>query len=72
MPHKPHASTAVEIIYTNYRGETGARRIEPEHVWFGSTEWHSREQWFLDALDVEKGQVRSFAMADIQNWAQVK
>lgn len=59
---------AVRILYTNYRGETGLRRIVPERIHFGSTEWHSEPQWLLDALDVEKNAKRSFAMKDIRAW----
>lgn len=58
----------VRIVYTNYRRQTAVRSIIPERVWFGSTEWHPEPQWLLDALDVEKGERRSFAMADIRCW----
>lgn len=58
----------VTILYTNYRGETATRLILPEKIWFGSTEWHPEPQWFLEALDIEKQAVRSFAMRDIQIW----
>jgi len=59
----------VTIVYTNYRGETGERKIIPKKIWFGSTEWHPEEQWLLDAHDVEKDADRSFAMKDIQKWS---
>lgn len=58
----------VKIVYTNYRHETAVRTIIPERVWFGSTEWHPEPQWLLEALDVERGEQRSFAMADIRCW----
>jgi hypothetical protein len=58
----------VKIVYTNYRHQTTMRTIVPERVWFGSTEWHPEPQWLLEALDVEKGERRSFAMADIRCW----
>lgn len=58
----------VKILYTNYRGEKGYREILPEKIWFGSTQWHKEEQWLLDALDVKKGELRNFAMKDIQEW----
>lgn len=61
----------VEIVYTNYRGETSRRSILPEKIWFGSTEWHSEKQWLLDAHDMEKNSLRNFAMKDIKDW-QVK
>lgn len=56
------------IVYTNYRGETATRLIVPRRLWFGSTEWHPEAQWLLDALDVEKNEQRSFAVADISKW----
>jgi predicted DNA-binding transcriptional regulator YafY len=56
---------AVSIRYRNYRGEEGIRRIRPSHIWFGSTSWHPEPQWLMDAVDLEKGAERSFALADI-------
>ena len=58
----------VSIVYTNYRGETGLRRIIPKRIWFGGTDWHPEEQWLLDAYDVKKKADRSFAMKDIRAW----
>lgn len=62
------ARQLVKIVYTNYRHETTVRTIIPERVWFGSTEWHPEPQWLLNAIDVEKGEQRSFAMSDIRCW----
>jgi len=61
-------SGQVSILYTNYRGETAIRRIVPQRLWFGATTWHPEEGWLLDAVDVEKGEVRSFAMKDVKAW----
>ena len=58
----------VNILYTNYRGETAIRKIIPKKIWFGSTDWHPGEQWLLDAEDLEKKADRSFAMKDIKSW----
>ncbi|CAH1656784.1 hypothetical protein CHELA1G11_11170 [Hyphomicrobiales bacterium] len=55
----------LHIFYTNYRGESGERRIIPISVRWGSTEWHPRPQWLLRAMDVDKGEEREFAMSDI-------
>ena len=60
---------AVNIIYTNYRGETARREIIPQRVWFGATKWHPEEQWLLDAFDVEKESPRSFALRDIRSYS---
>ncbi|QTA32355.1 hypothetical protein JHY03_25060 [Streptomyces sp. CA-256286] len=59
---------AVSILYVNYRGEKGWRRVRPLKIWFGSTEWHPGNQWLMDAIDLEKGAERSFALKDIQAW----
>jgi hypothetical protein len=58
----------VRIRYRNWRGETALRRIVPEHVWFGSTEWHPDAQWFLRAVDTDKAAVRDFALRDVLQW----
>jgi len=58
----------VRILYTNYRGETAYRHIVPEKIWFGATQWHSEEQWLLDAHDIEKNALRNFAIKDIEKW----
>lgn len=60
---------AIKIVYTNYRGETALREVLPQRVWFGATEWHPEEQWLLDAIDLDKGAPRSFALRDIQSYA---
>lgn len=58
----------VKILYTNWKGETKDRVIVPISVEFKSTEWHKEEQWILNALDVEKNEMRAFAMKDIHSW----
>jgi predicted DNA-binding transcriptional regulator YafY len=70
MPNESTTETdkVVQIVYTNYRQETTSRRIVPERIWFGSTPWHPHPQWLLDALDVDKQEQRSFAVADIKAW----
>lgn len=58
----------VEIDYRNWRGETTRTKIVPEHVFFGSAEWHIEEQWFLNAYDLEWDAYRDLALKDIMNW----
>ncbi len=76
-PHSPVAmgcnchnkpATSVIIDYTNWRGEFSLRRIEPRRVYFGSTEHHPEPQWLLEAMDLDKGEWRTFAMKDITGW----
>jgi predicted DNA-binding transcriptional regulator YafY len=71
-PEKQNAvldeSCVVQIVYTNYKGETAIRQILPQRMWYGATEWHPEKQWLLDAIDVEKNALRAFAMKDIRAW----
>jgi predicted DNA-binding transcriptional regulator YafY len=60
----------VSIDYTNHRGERGVRKIVPVHggIVFRSSEWHREPQWLLDALDIDKDEIRCFAIASIHSW----
>jgi predicted DNA-binding transcriptional regulator YafY len=60
------APNAISLVYTNYRGETSVRRVIPQRIWFGATDWHPENQWMLDAVDVDKDAERSFALKDIR------
>lgn len=53
-------------LYTNWSGETRRRHIRPTKIYFGSNEWHPEEQWLMDAVDLETGQTRTFAMRDMR------
>lgn len=50
--------------YRNHEGKVEWRIILPIEVWYGSTEWHKSEQWFLKAYDPKKGALRDFALSD--------
>lgn len=52
------------LTYTNWRGETSVRTIQPQYIWFGATEWHPDPQWLLTAFDLEKDAERDFALKD--------
>jgi hypothetical protein len=49
--------------YVNYRGEKAWRRFIPVMLWYGSTPWHPEPQWLLTARDVEKNEMRDFALS---------
>lgn len=54
----------VRIDYTNWRGEREIRRIRPLGVMFwGNNEWHQELQWLFLAIDVVKGERRTFALS---------
>ncbi|RJQ21470.1 hypothetical protein C4580_02235 [Candidatus Woesearchaeota archaeon] len=58
----------VKILYTNYRGETAIRTIEPKELIFAENEYHKPAQWLLVAHDLDKNAERTFAMKDIKSW----
>ena len=58
------------VIYTNWKGETRERVIEPVEggLWWGTTEWHPLPQWFIKAIDVETDKVKDFALMGFKEW----
>lgn len=58
----------VQIYYTNYRGEQKIYRIIPHTMFFGHTQYHLDDQWLLDATDVDRNTVRTFAVKDVHSW----
>jgi predicted DNA-binding transcriptional regulator YafY len=64
----PDPQQAVVIDYTNWRGERAMRRIRPLRLVFENNEWHPDTQWLLEAVDLDKGEERTFAMSNIHSW----
>lgn len=58
----------VTIVYTNYKGETGVRKILPKSISFEHNEWHKEDQWLMVAFDLDKSADRTFALKDIKAW----
>jgi predicted DNA-binding transcriptional regulator YafY len=67
--HRP--GVEVRFLYVNHRGEVAIRRVHPQDIWFGSTEWYKEAQWLLRAWDLDRQALRDFAMAGISAWEQV-
>lgn len=58
----------VRILYRNYK-ETAWRTIAHMGApYFDSNQWHPEPQWLMNATDVEKGELRTFALKDILRW----
>jgi ribonuclease HI len=58
-------SKTIVITYRNWKNEVKECSINPIEIWFGKTEWHPNEQWFLKAFDLSKNEERDFALFDI-------
>jgi predicted DNA-binding transcriptional regulator YafY len=66
----PHShGMVITVVYTNYNGQTSDRHILPLRIWFGQTQWHPTPQWLLEAVDIDKGATRNFALRDIKQFA---
>jgi predicted DNA-binding transcriptional regulator YafY len=59
------SNTPLVFKYKNWEGKTSIRHIIPERVYFGKTEWHPKEQWLLEAMDLDKKEKRTFALKEI-------
>jgi predicted DNA-binding transcriptional regulator YafY len=62
----------LHIAYMNWKGVIRERIIVPIKMWYGKTDWHPVPQYLLEALDVEDGKVKDFAMAGFDHWPWIK
>jgi len=51
--------------YKNWEGKTSTRHTIPKKIYFGNNQWHKKEQWILEAFDLDKKATRFFAVKDI-------
>ena len=63
----PHYSpcNSIKVKYKNYQNITSIRTIIPQQIHYGSTDYHTKEQWLLDVWDCEKDAQRTYAMMGI-------
>lgn len=66
--HMDVSRQKVKIDYTNWRGIRSDRTIVPIGIYFGKNMYHTREQWLLEARDIEKNEIRIFAMEYIHSF----
>lgn len=55
----------LKFDYINWEGKQAVRTVKPIEIWYGKTEWHPEEGWFLRAIDLDKKAERNFAIKDI-------
>jgi predicted DNA-binding transcriptional regulator YafY len=61
----------VILDYTNYRGERKQYRVEPIAMCYGENDYHPGLQWLLEAKDLTRNVMRTFAMKDVHSWTPV-
>lgn len=52
-----------EGLYTNYKGETAKRRLVPVNIFYGTSEFHEGEQWFIRGWCLDRQAFRDFALS---------
>jgi len=65
----------IEFSYTNWEGKVGVREVIVEGLLYGSNSYHTDEQFLLEAFDIDKKEMRTFAIKDMTNifvWKGVK
>ncbi|WWT49336.1 hypothetical protein [Escherichia phage vB_EcoM-LTH01] len=56
----------LRFYYRNWKGDCGYRTVTGTPVmWYGESPYHRGEQWFMKAYDVDKQDIRDFAVADV-------
>lgn len=59
-------SPNIRFFYKNWKGQCGYRTIQGVPMfWYGESAYHKGKQWFIKAYDVEKQDIRDFAVVDI-------
>jgi hypothetical protein len=57
----------IEFDYVNWRGESSKRKAILHSIIFGANEWHQEPQFLFAATDMEKNELRYFAVKDMTN-----
>lgn len=53
------------VRYTNWKNETAERRIIPRSLYHGSNEWHPTPQYLVECFDLDKMDIRTYALGQI-------
>lgn len=57
--------SVINFDYKNYKGINSSRRAELHNLFYGQTEFHPKEQWLVEAVDIDKGETRVFSLEDM-------
>ncbi|MDB4311967.1 hypothetical protein N9937_00915 [bacterium] len=56
---------SISILYLNWKNSLRVRLITPKSIWFGKTEYHTVEQWLMEAFCHEDNEFKVFALKDM-------
>lgn len=57
----------IEFDYVNWKGASSHRRVIINKVLYGNNRYHPQPQWLMEAQDIDRNEVREFAMRDMTN-----
>lgn len=57
----------ISFSYMNYKGQFRRRKAVMIGIFWGSNQWHSKPQWLVKGEDLEKGEIRTYALKDIRD-----
>lgn len=57
----------ISFDYVNWEGKSSTRNVIVRSISFGSNQWHQQPQWLMKAWDLDKNEIRLFAMKDMSN-----
>lgn len=57
-------TNALIFTYRNHSGDVAERHVIPIKTWYGTTEWHKKPTWLLQAYDLDRGALRDFDMRE--------
>lgn len=67
MMYQISKGDCIEFTYVNWEGETAIREVIVEGLLFGSNNYHTDEQFLLEAFDINKKEMRTFAIKDMSD-----
>jgi hypothetical protein len=59
----------VHLAFVDLHGHREVRRVVPDRIWFGKTDWVKDPQWLLDAYDVDRCTLRTYPMQAIEDFS---
>ena len=65
---KMEKDIVAKFNYKNYKNIINERVVNPIKLYYGNTKWYPDNQWLLEAYDIEKKDIKIFAMKNIQKW----
>jgi len=58
----------LKFVYKNYKKQFSVRNVIPIRVYWGSTEFHTEEQWLMECFDIDKEANMTFAINDMTHF----